>query len=252
MTYMDDRRATATYDVRGAVMLGLAGLLLITLPMHWYTARSSYGFLEASGWTGLGIGRLVLLAVILTAGVFGVQALRGKLPLGGEDRIDGSHVLVVFAGLATAWLLIRLAAPPHFAVIKDRLFGFDGGTDSAATAQIEYGRTFAAFLAWATCAGVTVLAYLEAEDGGGFQLERAWLLLRRDRQIWRRMLPGVESARPAPIPPVPVRSSAIEAPGAVTVSARMEPEEAFCEACGSRLAASDRACSTCGNARAAV
>ena len=194
----------------------------------------------------------MLLAVILTAGVFGVQALRGKLPLGGEDRVDGSHVLVVFAGLATAWLLIRLAAPPHFAVIKDRLFGFDGGTDSAATAQIDYGRTFAAVLACASCAGIAVLAYLEAEDGGGFQLERAWLLLRKDRQIWRRMLPGVESARPVSIPSVPVRSSPIEATAVVTTTAPAEREAAFCEACGSTLSVSDRACSTCGNARATV
>lgn len=172
------------------VIVAAAGLVFVVMFFHWFTATSPYGDVSASAWSSMAIGRLLLAAFLVIAGMFVVQVwLEG--PGGDTTKArDGAHVLVVAGGVAGLFLLLRLVAPPHFAEVRDA-YGFTSAQDGAATDSIQYGRTLAAWVAFLATATVGWLAYLIARDlPGGFDARHAFELLRsrsaRRLMSWRR------------------------------------------------------------------
>jgi hypothetical protein len=223
-----------------------AGVLLLTLPLKWYTASSPYGTVDATGWEALTIGRLVLVAVVVAAAAFAFEGLAGRLTQRGITPRDAAHVLTVLAGLGAAWILVRAAIPPHFAEIRmsdfpgapiDNEFGIGSSQDQAATDSISYTRTAAIFLAAGASCVLVGAAYLIATDEpGGFDPQRAMRLAAAARHGWPGLRAETAETAAAP-PPVPRRDNAAQP---------------SCASCGTILLSGDRFCTRCGTAREAT
>ena len=192
---------------------GFTALLLVLLPMTWWTASSqnSFGAIDASGWAALTIGRLLLLALIGVSGVLVVVTLRGPMLYPLMLR-DGAHVVFGLAALATVLMLFRVVVAPNFAHVTSSelgggLLGLSPKEDEAATSAIHYDRSGVVLFALLVCGAMTWLSVQIARvQPGGFQPVHL-LKLVRDGQALARALRGrtptasTTDPEPQPLPP---------------------------------------------------